>query len=41
MTAARPKPIPTLTLEKTLAKAVGGLICGVDEAGREIGRAHV
>jgi ribonuclease HII len=34
MTAARPKPIPTLTLEKTLAKAVGGLICGVDEAGR-------
>lgn len=34
MTAARPRPIPTLTLEKTLAKAVGGLICGVDEAGR-------
>lgn len=34
MTAARPKPIPTLTLEKTLAKAVGGLVCGVDEAGR-------
>jgi ribonuclease HII len=34
MTAARQKPIPTLTLEKTLAKAVGGLICGVDEAGR-------
>ena len=34
MTAARPRPIPTLALEKTLAKAVGGPVCGVDEAGR-------
>lgn len=34
MTAQRPKPIPTLTLEKTLARAVGGPVCGVDEAGR-------
>ena len=34
MTAGRPKPIPTMTLEKTLAKAVGGPVCGVDEAGR-------
>ena len=34
MTAARPKTIPTLTLESALAQAVGGLVCGVDEAGR-------
>lgn len=34
MKAARPKTIPTLTLETTLAQAVGGPVCGVDEAGR-------
>jgi ribonuclease HII len=34
MKAARPKTIPTLTLETTLAEAVGGPVCGVDEAGR-------
>lgn len=34
MTASRPKPIPTMTLEKALAKSVGGPVCGVDEAGR-------
>jgi ribonuclease HII len=32
MTKAR--PIPTLTLETLLAQRVGGLVCGVDEAGR-------
>jgi len=34
MKAARPKTIPTLTLETTLGQAVGGPVCGVDEAGR-------
>jgi ribonuclease HII len=34
MKATRPKTIPTLTLETTLAEAVGGPVCGVDEAGR-------
>ena len=34
MKAARPKTIPTLTLETALAEAVGGPVCGVDEAGR-------
>jgi len=34
MKAARPKTIPTLTLETALAQAVGGPVCGVDEAGR-------
>lgn len=28
------RTIPTLTLEKLAAKAAGGLVCGVDEAGR-------
>ena len=28
------KGVPTLTLETLLAKRVGGLVCGVDEAGR-------
>ena len=32
MTAVR--NIPTLSLETDLARAVGGLVCGVDEAGR-------
>ena len=30
----KPKTIPTLTLETLLAARVGGLVCGVDEAGR-------
>lgn len=30
----KPKTIPTLTLETVLAARVGGLVCGVDEAGR-------
>lgn len=34
MKAPRPKTIPTLTLETTLAGSVGGPVCGVDEAGR-------
>lgn len=34
MKASRPKTIPTLALETTLAQAVGGPVCGVDEAGR-------
>jgi ribonuclease HII len=34
MKARRPKAIPTLTLETTLWQAVGGPVCGVDEAGR-------
>ena len=34
MKAARPKAIPTLTLESTLGRTFGGPVCGVDEAGR-------
>ena len=32
--AKTPRPIPTLSLETVLAQSVGGLVCGVDEAGR-------
>jgi ribonuclease HII len=31
---ARPKTFPTLALETVLIQRVGGLVCGVDEAGR-------
>lgn len=34
MKAPRLKSTPTLALETTLARAVGGPVCGVDEAGR-------
>ncbi|MBX9576615.1 MAG: ribonuclease HII [Caulobacteraceae bacterium] len=34
MKAARAKTTPTLALESSLAEAVGGPVCGVDEAGR-------
>ena len=32
--AKTPRPLPTLTLETLAAEAVGGPVCGVDEAGR-------
>lgn len=32
--AKTPRPLPTLTLETLAAEAMGGPVCGVDEAGR-------
>ena len=32
--ASKARAIPTLTLETVLAATAGGLVCGVDEAGR-------
>lgn len=33
-TPAKPRPLPTLTLETVLTQRVAGPVCGVDEAGR-------
>ena len=33
-TRPKARPLPTLALETVLIQRVGGLVCGVDEAGR-------